>query len=68
MVRMGLGHRRTALVAYVLMALCAVAALFGRAEAPAVQWTVFAGTSALLAVVAAWVDFKWARRAAETAT
>jgi len=68
MVRMGLGHRRTALIAYVLMALCAVAALFARAEAPAVQWTVFAGASALLAVVAAWVDFKWARRAAETST
>jgi UDP-N-acetylmuramyl pentapeptide phosphotransferase/UDP-N-acetylglucosamine-1-phosphate transferase len=68
LVRMGLGHRRTALIAYALMTLCAVAALFGRAEAPAVQWTVFAGTSALLAVVAAWVDFKWARRAAETPT
>jgi UDP-N-acetylmuramyl pentapeptide phosphotransferase/UDP-N-acetylglucosamine-1-phosphate transferase len=68
LVRMGLGHRRTALIAYVLMALCAVAALFGRAEAPVVQWTVFAGTSALLAVVAAWIDFKWSRRAAETST
>jgi UDP-N-acetylmuramyl pentapeptide phosphotransferase/UDP-N-acetylglucosamine-1-phosphate transferase len=68
MVRMGLGHRRTALIAYVLMALCSAAALLGRGEAPPVQWTVFAGTSALLAVVAAWVDFKWARRAAETST
>jgi len=64
LVRMGLGHRRTALIAYVLMALCAAAALVGRAQPPAVQATVFAGTTILLAAVAIWVDVKWARRPA----
>jgi len=64
MVRMGLGHRRTALIAYVLMLVCGVAALYGRGEAPAVQGTVFGATTALLGAVAIWVDMKWARRPA----
>ena len=64
LVRMGLGHRRTALIAYVLMAVCAAAALMGRAQPPAMQAAVFAGTTILLAAVAIWVDVKWARRPA----
>jgi UDP-N-acetylmuramyl pentapeptide phosphotransferase/UDP-N-acetylglucosamine-1-phosphate transferase len=68
MVRMGLGHRRTALVAYVLMALCAGAALYGRGEAPPVQAAVFATTTALLAGVAIWVDLRWARYCRGTGT
>jgi UDP-N-acetylmuramyl pentapeptide phosphotransferase/UDP-N-acetylglucosamine-1-phosphate transferase len=64
MVRMGLGHRRTALIAYALMLLCAAAALYGRAQAPAVQAAVFAGATALLAAIAVWVDVRWARRPA----
>jgi UDP-N-acetylmuramyl pentapeptide phosphotransferase/UDP-N-acetylglucosamine-1-phosphate transferase len=64
MVRMGLGHRRTALIAYALMAICAAAALFGRTQPPAVQAAVFAGTTILLAAVAIWVDVRWARRPA----
>ena len=64
MVRMGLGHRRTACIAYVLMIVCAAAALYGRGEAPAVQWTVFGATTALLGAFAIWVDMKWARRPA----
>jgi UDP-N-acetylmuramyl pentapeptide phosphotransferase/UDP-N-acetylglucosamine-1-phosphate transferase len=64
MVLMGLGHRRTALIAYLLMLVCAAAALFGRAEAPAVQAAVVATTSALLAAVAVWVDLRWARKPA----
>lgn len=61
MVRMGLGHRRTALIAYALMALCAAAALLGREQTPALQAAVFAVTTALLGVIAVWVDVKWAR-------
>jgi UDP-N-acetylmuramyl pentapeptide phosphotransferase/UDP-N-acetylglucosamine-1-phosphate transferase len=61
MVRMGLGHRGTAWGGYAAMLICAAAALFGRTESPAMQAMVFAAASALLAVVAAWVDVRWAR-------
>jgi UDP-N-acetylmuramyl pentapeptide phosphotransferase/UDP-N-acetylglucosamine-1-phosphate transferase len=61
MVRMGLGHRGTAWGGYVAMLICAAAALFGRTQSPATQAMIFAAASALLAVVAAWVDVRWAR-------
>jgi UDP-N-acetylmuramyl pentapeptide phosphotransferase/UDP-N-acetylglucosamine-1-phosphate transferase len=61
MVRMGLGHRGTALVAYSAMALCVAAALFGRAQSAAVQAAVFCAAAALLALAAVWVDWRWAR-------
>jgi len=61
MVLMGLGHRRTAWVAYTLMAACAAAALLGRNQAPWLQALAFFGGSALLAVLAVWVDVRWAR-------
>ena len=70
MVRMGLGHRRTALIAYALMIVCAAAALYGRAQSPAVQATAFGAATALLACFAVWVDVRWLRhrRALETTT
>ena len=61
MVRMGFGHRRTALIIYVLMLICAGAALYARSEPPVVQGIVFAAATALLAAVAVWVDLRWAR-------
>jgi UDP-N-acetylmuramyl pentapeptide phosphotransferase/UDP-N-acetylglucosamine-1-phosphate transferase len=61
MVRMGLGHRGTAWGGYVAMLICAAAALFGRTGSPAMQAMVFAAASALLAIVAVWVDLRWAR-------
>jgi UDP-N-acetylmuramyl pentapeptide phosphotransferase/UDP-N-acetylglucosamine-1-phosphate transferase len=61
MVRMGLGHRGTALAGYAAMALCAGAALAGRAEPPAVQALAFAGASAALGAAALWVEWRWAR-------
>ena len=61
MVRMGLGHRGTALVAYAAMAVCAAAALFGRDQSAAVQAAVFCTAAALLALAAVWVDLRWAR-------
>lgn len=61
MVRMGLGHRGTAWVAYAAMALCAGAALFGRGQSAAVQAAVFCAAAALLAAAAVWVDLRWAR-------
>jgi UDP-GlcNAc:undecaprenyl-phosphate/decaprenyl-phosphate GlcNAc-1-phosphate transferase len=61
MVLMGLGHRRTAWVAYALMAVCGIAALLGRNQAPWLQAAAFFGASALLAGLAIWVDIRWAR-------
>ncbi len=61
MVRMGLGHRGTAWTGYGVMLLCAGAALLGRAQAPAMQATVFLVTSALLGAMAIWVDVRWLR-------
>ncbi|MGQ0545791.1 MAG: glycosyl transferase [Betaproteobacteria bacterium] len=61
MVRMGLGHRRTAWIGYATMALCAAAALLGRREPPVVQAAAFAAAAAVLALLAVWVDVRWAR-------
>jgi len=61
MVRMGLGHRRTAWLAYAAMLVCAAAALAGRVQPPAVQAGIFAGVTVLLAAFAIWVDLRWAR-------
>jgi UDP-N-acetylmuramyl pentapeptide phosphotransferase/UDP-N-acetylglucosamine-1-phosphate transferase len=61
MVRMGLGHRRTALLGYAVMALCAGAALVGRNQAPWLQALAFFGASTILGALAVWVDLRWAR-------
>jgi UDP-GlcNAc:undecaprenyl-phosphate GlcNAc-1-phosphate transferase len=65
MVRMGLGHRRTAYVGYALMLMCVGAALFGRQAAPAVQAAVFGGASCFLAGMAIWLERRWGRQASE---
>ena len=61
MVRMGLGHRRTACTGYVTMLFCAGAALYARTEAPTVQVAAFAAGTVFLAALALWVDLRWAR-------
>ena len=61
MVRMGLGHRNTAWVAYAAMIVCAAAALLGRAQAPALQAAAFATGVVLLGGLAVWVDVRWGR-------
>jgi hypothetical protein len=61
MVRMGLGHRRTAGLGYLAMLICAGAALYGRGQPVTGQAVMFAGASALLAVAAVWVDLRWRR-------
>jgi UDP-N-acetylmuramyl pentapeptide phosphotransferase/UDP-N-acetylglucosamine-1-phosphate transferase len=61
LVRMGFGHRITALIAYAAMLLCSAAALFGREQPAPVQVAVFAATSTALAVAAGWVDLRWRR-------
>lgn len=61
MVRMGLGHRRTACVEYVLMILCAGAALYGRNKTMAAQAAVLLGATVMLTVLAIWVEVRWSR-------
>lgn len=66
MVRMGVGHRGTALVGYALMIACSGVALGGRNQAPWLQVLAFFGASALLATLAVWVDLRWARFARQS--
>jgi UDP-N-acetylmuramyl pentapeptide phosphotransferase/UDP-N-acetylglucosamine-1-phosphate transferase len=61
LVRMGFGHRGTALVAYAAMLVCAGVALAGREQAPLAQALYFGGASLGLAGMAAWVDLRWRR-------
>ena len=70
MVRMGLGHRRTAWLGYLAMLACAGCALYGRAQPAATQAALFAAASALLALMAVWIDLQWSRfvRSAEKRT
>jgi UDP-N-acetylmuramyl pentapeptide phosphotransferase/UDP-N-acetylglucosamine-1-phosphate transferase len=63
LVRLGFGHRGTAYIGYALMLLCAALALYGRAQRPAVQWTMVAGGVVVLGVVAGWIELRWRRRA-----
>ena len=60
-VRMGLGHRAAALIGYIVMAICAAAALLGRGQPPALQALAFGAGTAVLAAMALWVDRRWAR-------
>ena len=66
MVRMGLGHRKTACLAYAAMIACAAAALVGRVASPQVQAAAFFFGAALLAAIAIWVDVCWSRYVRQT--
>ena len=61
LVRMGFGHRGTALVEYAVMAGCAAIALLARREPSTVQAGAVALAAALLIAIAVWVDLRWAR-------
>jgi UDP-N-acetylmuramyl pentapeptide phosphotransferase/UDP-N-acetylglucosamine-1-phosphate transferase len=60
-VRMGMGHRTAALIGYVVMTICATAALLGRGQPPALQALAFGAGAAVLAAMALWVDVRWSR-------
>jgi len=62
LVRLGAGHRGTALAAYALMLVCAAAALYARDQAPAVQALAFAAACGVLVIAGAWIDVRWARQ------
>ncbi len=61
LVRMGLGHRGTALIEYAVMAGCAATALLARREPSTVQAMALAGATIVLIGIAIWVDLRWAR-------
>jgi UDP-N-acetylmuramyl pentapeptide phosphotransferase/UDP-N-acetylglucosamine-1-phosphate transferase len=63
MVRMGLGHRTTALVGYMTMGICAGLALLGRGQPPYLQAACFGTGVAVLVALAVWVDVRWRRAA-----
>jgi hypothetical protein len=63
LVRMGFGHRGTALIEYAAMAGCAGIALLARREPPATQAGALMVAAAILIAVALWVDARWARHA-----
>ena len=65
--RLGAGHRGTALGGYVLMLLCAAAALYAREAAPAVQAVAVGTAAAVLVAAAAWIDVRWARHLRQAA-
>jgi len=59
LVRMGLGHRRTACVEYAAMAGCGALALLVFREPAAVQGIALALAAAALGGAAVWVDWHW---------
>ena len=61
LVRMGAGHRGTALVGYVVMAACSAVALFARTQPLIIQVLAFLSAAAGLAVIAAWIDMRWSQ-------
>ena len=67
LVRMGFGHRGTALFGYAIMVACAAVALFGRTQSPVIQAVAFLGAAIGLAAIALWVDLRWLRFSREAA-
>jgi len=62
LVRMGWGHRRTALAEYALMLACGTTALWALREPLPLQLCALIGLVALHAALALWVDCAWRRR------
>ena len=58
-IQMGLGHRRTALAEYVLMAACGLGGLAIQDARPVLQWLVVAGFLLAYGVVMVRVDRAW---------
>jgi UDP-N-acetylmuramyl pentapeptide phosphotransferase/UDP-N-acetylglucosamine-1-phosphate transferase len=61
LVRMGAGHRGTALVGYLIMLGCGAVALFARTQPPIIQVLAFLSAAAGLALIAAWIDMRWSQ-------
>ncbi len=61
LVRMGFGHRGTALLEYAVMAGCAATALLFRASDPGMQAGALGAAAVVLIAIAVWIDSRWAR-------
>ena len=61
LVRMGFGHRGTALIEYAAMLGCALAAVLARAASLPAQLATLAGAVVVLAGIAVWIDVRWAQ-------
>jgi UDP-N-acetylmuramyl pentapeptide phosphotransferase/UDP-N-acetylglucosamine-1-phosphate transferase len=61
LVRMGAGHRGTALTGYGLMLACSAAALYARDAAETVQAAAVGAAALVLVAAAVWIDVRWAR-------
>jgi UDP-N-acetylmuramyl pentapeptide phosphotransferase/UDP-N-acetylglucosamine-1-phosphate transferase len=59
LVRMGWGHRKTALAEYALMLACGMSALWALREPAHVQLGTLVGLVALHGTLALWVDHAW---------
>ncbi len=62
LVQLGWGHRGTALAEYVLMVLCALAALWALTLAAEVQWPVLGGIALIYAAAIAGIERAWRLR------
>jgi UDP-N-acetylmuramyl pentapeptide phosphotransferase/UDP-N-acetylglucosamine-1-phosphate transferase len=60
LVRMGFGHRGTALIEYGAMVACATAALLARTAEPGLQLAAVSMMTLALVAVAVWIDLRWA--------
>ena len=61
LVRMGFGHRATALIEYGAMAGCSATAMFFRSADPASQAGALGAAAVVLLAIAVWIDARWAR-------
>jgi len=62
LVRLGWGHRKTALAEYGLMIVCGAVALWALRAPTPVQVSAIAGLAGLHAALALWIDIAWRRR------
>jgi UDP-GlcNAc:undecaprenyl-phosphate/decaprenyl-phosphate GlcNAc-1-phosphate transferase len=67
LVRMGFGHRNTALAEYLLMMVCAAIALCVRNSSIEVQVGSLAAAAVAYTAIAVWINIKWERHAAQNA-
>jgi UDP-N-acetylmuramyl pentapeptide phosphotransferase/UDP-N-acetylglucosamine-1-phosphate transferase len=62
LVRLGWGHRNTALAEYALMAACGGAALWALGQTPSAQWATVGAIAAAYGALGLAVDLAWRRR------
>ncbi|MPZ47404.1 MAG: glycosyl transferase family 4 [Betaproteobacteria bacterium] len=66
LVRLGWGHKKTAIAEYVLMLSCGLLALFALKQPAAAQGTLLAACALLYLLLTAFIDRAWRRHAPET--